>query len=125
VNGQPRTGVCGASLVTTNRLLTAAHCWFDGTNQGTSVTVVLGSVTLFSGGTRVETSSIVMHPNWSPTTIRNDVAVIYLPSPVTLSDTINTIALPSGQELQENFVGSSAVASGFGLTSSSGSITTN
>ncbi|XP_053608811.1 brachyurin-like [Plodia interpunctella] len=110
-------GVCGGSLVTANRVITAAHCWFDGQNQAWRFTVVLGSVLLFSGGNRIETSAVVTHPGWIPLLVRNDVAVIYLPSAVQLSATINTIALPSGPELDENFAGVSATASGFGITS--------
>ncbi|XP_075976584.1 brachyurin-like [Anticarsia gemmatalis] len=119
------TGVCGGSLVTANRVITAAHCWFDGTHQAWRFTVVLGSVTLFSGGVRQETSVVAMHPRWMPRLLRNDVAVIYLPSSVTFSATISPIALPSGSQLSETFEGQSAVASGFGLTGDNASITVN
>lgn len=74
------SGVCGASLVSRTNLITAAHCWFDGLNQASELLVVLGSVTLFSGGTRVTTNNVVMHPNWVPVLIRNDVAVIRINS---------------------------------------------
>ncbi|XP_013197969.1 brachyurin [Amyelois transitella] len=118
-------GVCGGSLVTASRVITAAHCWFDGQNQAWRITVVLGSVLLFSGGNRIETSAVATHPSWLPLLVRNDVAVIYLPTPVTLSATINTIALPSGNQLSENFAGSTATASGFGVTSDGSGISTD
>nr|AAO75039.1 chymotrypsin precursor [Spodoptera frugiperda] len=120
-------GVCGGSLVRANRVLTAAHCWFDGQNQAWRFTVVLGSIRLFSGGTRVQTSNVVMHGSWNPSNIRNDVAMIRLNSNVGLSNTIALIALPSGSQLNENFAGENAVASGFGRTSdgAGGGITTN
>ncbi|KAJ8719670.1 hypothetical protein PYW08_011845 [Mythimna loreyi] len=120
-------GVCGGSLVRANRVITAAHCWWDGQNRATSFTVVLGSIRLFSGGTRVSTSNVVMHGSWNPSNIRNDVAMIRLNSNVGLSNTINVIALPSGGQLNENFAGENAIASGFGRTSDSaaGGITTN
>ncbi|KAJ2944908.1 hypothetical protein O0L34_g1801 [Tuta absoluta] len=114
-------GVCGASLVSNNRLITAAHCWFDGINQGWRLTVVLGSVFLFGvDGIRVQTSDVVTHPQWTPQLVRNDVAVIYLPFAVPISAAIAPIALPSGPELQEDFVGSTAIISGFGLRADRG-----
>ncbi|KAG6450187.1 hypothetical protein O3G_MSEX006438 [Manduca sexta] len=120
--GLDGTGVCGASLVSPNRLVTAAHCWFDGLRQAWKITVVLGSVRLFSGGTRIDTSVVVMHPNWTPRLARNDIAMIYIPNSVSYSRYIGPIALPDGPELQEAFVGVRAVASGFGLTSDGGDI---
>lgn len=80
--------VCGAVLVRNNRLLTAAHCWFDGRNQARSFEVVLGSITLFSGGTRIRTSNIVMHPSWSPSNARNDIAMIVIQA-VSFSSTLH------------------------------------
>nr|AKR06192.1 chymotrypsin [Mythimna separata] len=115
-------GVCGGSLLRANRVVTAAHCWWNGQNRATSFTVVLGSNRLFTGGTRVVTSNVIMHGSWNPSLIRNDVAMIRLNSNVALNNNVNVIALPSGAQLNENFAGENAIASGFGLTRDGGSI---
>ncbi|XP_075977380.1 transmembrane protease serine 9-like [Anticarsia gemmatalis] len=118
-------GVCGGALVNARRVLTAAHCWFDGQNQAWRFTVVLGSTLLFSGGSRIQTSQVNMHGSWTPSLIRNDIAMIILPSAVGFSNTIAPVNLPSGSQLNENFAGATATASGFGLTGDNAQITTN
>lgn len=82
------TSACGASLITSNRLVTAAHCWYDGFNQASQFVVVLGTSFLFSGGTRIATNQVFMHPDWSSWFFANDIAMIYLPINVPLSGNI-------------------------------------
>ncbi|CAK1540351.1 unnamed protein product [Leptosia nina] len=117
-----RQSVCGSALISATRAVTAAHCWQTRQSQGRSLTIVLGSLRLFSGGTRVSSSNVIMHESYNMDNRRNDVAVIVL-SNVGLNINIGVIDLASGSD---QFVGSSASAVGFGRTSdsSSGDITT-
>ncbi|XP_059050363.1 collagenase-like [Achroia grisella] len=106
------TSVCGSSLLTNTRGLTAAHCWWDGWNQATQFTVVFGSLLLFSGGTRVTTNSVVLHGSYNINNLNNDIAVINLPF-VSYTNNIQPVGLPVNQ-LSNTFAGNLAWAAGFG-----------
>ncbi|XP_013178899.1 PREDICTED: collagenase-like [Papilio xuthus] len=112
------TSVCGSTLISNTRLVTAAHCWFDGRNQARQFTVVLGSVRLFFGGTRINTNRVEMHGSWNPSTVNNDIAIIIINS-VSFNNNINSIGLASGNN---DFAGQWAQAAGFGATRDGGSV---
>lgn len=81
----PNWSACSASLVSHQHLLSAAHCWYDGMDQAALYTVVLGSKQLFEGGLRIDTSDVVVHPEWDPDTLSNDISILYLPKKIRFS----------------------------------------
>ncbi|XP_013196248.1 collagenase [Amyelois transitella] len=118
-----RTSVCGSSLLSNTRAVTAAHCWRTLLNQATQFVVVLGSLRLFSGGVRITTSSVEVHGNYLSIPLMNDIAMINI-NHVTFTDAIQPIGLPTAQA-NNNFVGVWAWAAGFGVTGDNVGITTD
>ncbi|XP_047535654.1 collagenase-like [Vanessa atalanta] len=114
-----RQSVCGSSLLSNLKLLTAAHCWRDIRNQARLFTVVLGSIRLFTGGVRIDTNNVEVHGSYNPTNLNNDLAIITIPR-VSFTNIINRVALVTGNS---NFVGTIATAAGFGRTGDAASVT--
>ncbi|XP_061718239.1 brachyurin-like [Cydia pomonella] len=74
--------ICGGSIISATKVLTAAHCYADGSSTAEAILVVLGSNQLFFGGTRVDAVDVVAHSGFNPVTAENDIAVIRVPSVV-------------------------------------------
>lgn len=117
--GSGGTGLCGASVISSTAILTAAHC-SDATRI--SFLLIFGAVNRLIVETNqqrrtVDASGWIQHPNYNQLTLANDVAVIRFPTePVTLNAFVQVIALASDADL---FVGEEVHVSGFGRYSDS------
>ena len=97
--------LCGASLICTNWVITAAHCFLDPSEntlnlEATRYRVMLGrNFRKFNiderGSQSYIPSRIFSHPDYTPAMNLHDIALIGLPKAVRISDYVRPICLPT------------------------------
>ncbi|MFT7585207.1 MAG: hypothetical protein ACI9EW_001630 [Cellvibrionaceae bacterium] len=114
---------CGGSLIATDWVLSAAHCFYN--QSGSQVTfpsnfdIFLG-VNDLSDGVRRDVAQVVIHPNYDPGTQENDIALIRLVSAATLSCEVNTIRHAAPADNAKFAAGQTATVTGWGTLTSGG-----
>jgi hypothetical protein len=105
---------CGGSLMSTTKVLTAAHCVED--TLPSSLQVSIGGTALNPGnGVPRDVSAVAVHPDFDPFTLRNDVAVLTLATPVVRTDrSLRWLRPARGNELGLVDVGDNATVIGHG-----------
>lgn len=110
------TGICGGVLLSTRVVITAAHC----VESSSSTQVIMGAHFLFDGNEpdrvamEVLRQSYIIHEKYDAQMLYNDVALLILPTAVKLTKSIQTIDLPSGDDLKSSYDGELATVSGWG-----------
>jgi hypothetical protein len=80
----PKLGLhCGATLIASRWLVTAAHCVTNGSGTMATSTyqAILGGRDLEPGAPRTNISRIIVHPDFETNSLKNDIALLQLEQP--------------------------------------------
>ncbi|KAK4318646.1 hypothetical protein Pmani_010363 [Petrolisthes manimaculis] len=106
---------CGASIIASRWVITAAHCVIKYVNSPRAVELTLGdwdlSTTNDGRSTKMNPEKIIAHSGYSRSTLQNDIALLKLPRDITFTDKMSPICLPDKDVEVE---GSLATVSGWG-----------
>ena len=108
---------CGASIISKNWVVTAAHC-VQGV-QANNIRVHAGTAHQFvdNEGVFINCDRVIIHPYYNPNSFDNDIALLHLTSPLSFNSNIQPIRLNTDEAY--NAVNTIARLTGWGTTQNS------
>ncbi|XP_022909843.1 chymotrypsin-2-like [Onthophagus taurus] len=115
------TSFCGGSIISTNYILTAAHCVLN----TFSLLVVVGTTDLNSNVNtqqRIYAKRYVYHHQYNTETLSNDIALLLLAKPIDFNEAVLPINLPTVEDTKYSYENLKVTVIGWGKTRDNGSI---
>lgn len=106
--------VCGATLITNDHVLTAAHCTW---NLGHFI-LAFGIIDWNEPAETIDSYTKREHPGYNGQSLDHDISLLYLSRRIEFSGWIGPAQLPSRGQQGNTFVGAQVMPSGFGADTS-------
>ncbi|CAG4992335.1 unnamed protein product [Parnassius apollo] len=114
--------MCGAVIISTKTLLTAAHCTTSFVGDPSSLRAVVGTAFRLSGGKSYELSRVVVHEYYSPLSLENDISLLVTSKQMSFGESVKAVNFARATHVLP--VGTEAIVSGFGSVSYEGPAST-
>ncbi|XP_066149741.1 brachyurin [Euwallacea fornicatus] len=106
---------CGGTLISSKTILTAAHCLYQ--SIGNPIIIYIGAhnmpPTVEDDAAQLLGHVYELHPDWNPSTLQNDIGMIFLFETIQETETIKFIPLASDPSI--DYLGEEGLTSGWGL----------
>ncbi|XP_013190337.1 trypsin-1 [Amyelois transitella] len=109
---------CGAVIIGTKAVLSAGHCAVNYVSDPSLLRVVVGTSNRLSGGRSYDVSRVILHEDYSESTLENDIVLLVTATTIASSQSVSAVPFaPSNFDLPD---GTEAIVSGFGATAYEG-----
>lgn len=108
-------GLCGATLIGSEWLVTAGHCVEPYANNPGRILVIAGDHRVLSTDSTEQMRyglNVFLHDDYNPNTYDNDIAVVRVNSPFSINDNVRPACLP--ETCDEDYVNKQVLISGWG-----------
>lgn len=112
-NTKNRMHMCGGVIINSKFILTAGHCFWKKNYSPDQIYTVVGALRYFDNGVEYKIADYHLHPSFEPLFTLNDISLLLTASEIIFTESIQPIALPTSNVT----VGTTAIVSGWGLTS--------